>query len=235
MYITKAYEFADSQEFNWEEYFEGESLESFLKCINYEELFYKLRDFFKENRFSMTFALSRAMSDLLEGMEICNPKILELGAATGFLTRWLLNKYGGKGILVDNCEASYNRFKSLAYENEQHIEYIIEDIFKLDRADKFDIACSFGLIEHFKDKAAVLEAHKKFVEPGGLIIILIPIDSILTRSFFELHPEMNLGYRELLTQNEFKNVLSDAGLEIIRMEKSSGYSYDFMAALCKIK
>jgi hypothetical protein len=106
------------------------------------------------------------------------------------------------------------------------------DLFQLDLAETFDVVCSFGLIEHFVHKEALLEIHKKFAAFNGMVIILVPLDSPLTRAFLEVHPELNLGYRELLKEKEFKKILVQNGLEVVRTKVSHGYSYDFVGALC---
>jgi 2-polyprenyl-3-methyl-5-hydroxy-6-metoxy-1,4-benzoquinol methylase len=99
----------------------------------------------------------------------------------------------------------------------------------------FDIVCSFGLIEHFVDKQAVLDVHKNFAAPNGIIIILVPMNTPLSRTFLEVHPELNLGYRELLSEKEFKDILIHGGFEIIRTAVSQYYSYDFIGAVCVVQ
>ena len=101
----------------------------------------------------------------------------------------------------------------------------------MELAERFDLVCSFGLIEHFIDKRPVLEIHRKFIAPGGVIVIIVPMDTPLTRAFFELHPELNLGYRELLKEKEFKRILTQQGMKILRTQASKGYVYDFLGAL----
>jgi SAM-dependent methyltransferase len=193
----------------------------------------KLREHLKENNYQLTFKMSRLLRELLKGMNMTNPKILELGAATGLLTRWLLNQYGGRGVLVDKSEASFRAYTALKDNLKQNITYINEDLFRLELDDTFDLVCSFGLIEHFVDKKSVLDAHRKFVASGGMIVILVPLDSPLSRVFLAVHPELNLGYRELLTETEFKKILTKNGLEVVKTIISQGYCYDFVGALCR--
>jgi 2-polyprenyl-3-methyl-5-hydroxy-6-metoxy-1,4-benzoquinol methylase len=114
----------------------------------------------------------------------------------------------------------------------KYITYLNADLFHLELEEEFDLICSFGLIEHFVEKQAVLAAHKKFAASNANIIILVPLDSPLTRAFLEVHPELNLGYRELLSEKELKRILTRNALHVIRMNISQGYCYDFVGALC---
>jgi|GEM_PF-2783805 len=223
--------------FDWEVFFTDESSSRLVNRLSFEEsrrLITKARAHLKENKFKLAFILNKMMLQLLKGREPRQPKILELGAATGFLTRWFIEQYGGSGVLVDKSHASHQAFLTLK-EPLQNTTYLNKDIFELDLDPAFGLVCSFGLIEHFKDKKPVMDIHKKFLAPGGNIIILVPLDTPLTRTFMELHPEMNLGYRELLSEKEFKGILSQAELRILRLECSFGYSYDFIGALCTHK
>jgi SAM-dependent methyltransferase len=150
----------------------------------------------------------------------------------GFLTRWLLSQYGGSGVLVDKSQASSRTYHRMQDNLKKYITYLNADLFHLELEEEFDLICSFGLIEHFVDKQAVFAAHKKFAASNANIIIIVPLDSPLTRAFLEVHPELNLGYRELLSEQEFKRILTRNALHVIRMNISQGYSYDFVGAVC---
>lgn len=219
--------------FDWETYFSPKKSASTVENMNFKEVVFTLRQNLKENKFRMSLVLNRMMTRLLKDMEPDNPHILELGAATGFLTRWMINQYGGKGVLVDKSKASYNAYTAVKDDLDKHITYLIADLFNLELKEHFDLVCSFGLIEHFENKEQVLEVHKKYLTQNGIILIIVPMDSFLTRTFLELHPELNRGYRELLTEKEIKDILVCNGLKVIRTEISKGYSYDFIGSVCR--
>lgn len=234
MYLTDVFRNEGNETFDWESYFSPDSQSEIIYHVDPRQLISKVREHLKENSFKLTFTLSRLMRELLKGIDIKNPKILELGAATGFLTRWLLSQYGGSGVLVDKSKASFKAYTDLKDNLKRHITYINEDLFRLELAETFDLVCSFGLIEHFVDKRGVLAVHKKFVNADGMIVILVPLDSPLSRTFLEVHPELNLGYRELLTEKEFKKILVENGLDLVKSKVSQGYCYDFVGALCRL-
>lgn len=235
MYITSNFFTGEnSLNFDWENFFNPKSLPEFEDQCNFKEIVCESRKHLRENKFYMSFILSKLMKNLLNEIDLTTPSILELGAATGFLTRWLISQYGGKGVLIDNNKTSYESYLAIKDNLKQDISYIVTDLFKLDIKERFDIVCSFGLIEHFKIKKKVVEVHKFYIKPNGIIIILVPLDTPLSRAFLELHPEKNLGYRELLTEKELKTILLENGLRVLNSEVSSGYSYDFIGAVCSV-
>jgi len=38
----------------------------------------------------------------------------------------------------------------------------------------FDVVCSFGVLEHFEDSVNTINAFKKFLKPGGILITTVP-------------------------------------------------------------
>jgi len=233
MYITKSITGDTGENFNWNEYFSSKLMPSDSPSQIFD-IIQAVKKHLKEGGFNMTIAMNKVMNILLKDIKIHEPKILELGAATGFFTKWIISKYGGKGLLIDNNYSSYEAFCKDSKVIQDLISYKVEDIFKLKLEEQFDITCSFGLIEHFVDKKEVLDVHKKFLKKDALSIIIVPLDSPLTRTFFEVHPELNLGYRELLTESEFNSILNSNGFQVINTAITSGYVYDFIAAACKV-
>lgn len=221
-------------DFDWELYF-NDSNE--IENLDAKEIFLSARNILKENKISMTFSASKLLRNLLKKTYIPdNPAILELGAASGFLSRWLVSSYSGHAILVDKGENSYKKFLAHVTEN-QNLEYIQSDLFDLPSKlnVKFDIVCSFGLIEHFENKKELLEMHHTFLKENGYILILVPEDTYLTRVYYELHPELNRGYRELLSKSDLKNIMTENGYNVLELGSSSEYVYDFVGILCQLK
>jgi len=235
MYITTYSGNENPENFDWSKYFVQPSPDEVLKTMDLENLVKNLRKHLQEDTSRMVFILGKMMLKLMEGFDFKNPEILELGAATGLLTKWLLSQYEGKAVLVDKCETSYQAFSSRIGYLGKSVTYLIEDVFTLELEKSFDIVCSFGLVEHFPDKKPIIAVHKKFVNQSGIIIVLVPLDSPLSRAYFEVYPELNLGYRELLTVPDIEDVLKQSNLEILRTQISTGYVYDFIGVLCREK
>ena len=233
MHVTKITRIPDDGNFDWTSFFSAGSDAKLLEAVDPRELVQDLRATLKENDFKFTLAIGRMLRSLLRDLHLHDVRVLELGAATGFLSRWLVSELGGGGVLVDNNDAAFNAFMRLPEASRSPFEYLLHDVFTLELAERFDIVCSFGLAEHFADKTGILRAHERFVKPGGLLVILVPLDSPLTRVFYAVHPELNLGYRELWSAQDCKSILTDYGLEVVGMATSIGYTYDAVAAACR--
>ncbi len=233
IYTTKTQQPPD--EFDWSSYFNDKQPQKNVNNTSMTPLEKRIREHLKADRFEISLVLTKTMRALLKHTPIPdNPSIVELGAATGFLTRWLIDEYGGNGLLIDNNENAKQQFTNLKANDYYQIEYIQTDFFNLSLDSKFDIAGSFGLIEHFTDKSDVMHAHAKFVKPGGFLIILAPLDTRLSRVYWEVHEELNLGYRELLTEKAFKEIFQHCqDFKLITTEKSYGYAYDFIAGVAQ--
>lgn len=229
MYITDN----TDTNFDWNKYFSEDKKSN--RDFSEGNLLYRIGSHLEENKYDFSLIFTRLMRKLLQGSGLTkNLSILELGAGSGYTTMWLLNFYKGKGVLVDNNETSYQFFLKKKQSVFPNIQYIKEDIFRLESDCMYDIVCSFGLIEHFEDKKEIIDIHKKFLKPDGYIILIVPTDTILSRIYWDFNVELDLGYRELVTEAEFRYALENENLKIIKMLTSEGYVYDFTAALCKI-
>lgn len=90
-----------------------------------------------------------------------------------------------------------------------------KDLFALDERKKYDIVCSFGLIEHFTNWEEVLVRHTKHVKPGGLLVVSTPnfrgfiqrsLRVLLDRENYRRHyiPSMQpQKWRKIVEQNGF--------------------------------
>ena len=234
MFITKDY-LNMKDGFDWSRYFNENKESDFTSKLDIKEIYQNVRMYLKEDNIKMGFVIHQILKKLLNSENISSPAVLELGAATGFLTRSILGLYNGMGVLVDKNRESNNQFNKLKDQKKLNIEYIINDIFELDIKERFDIVCSFGLIEHFPNKKEVILIHSKFVKPNGKVLIIVPLDTPLSRAYFEVNPELNLGYRELLSKKEFIQELEQCNLKTVRTMTSFSYTYDFIAALCILK
>lgn len=220
--------------FDWDCFFSEENTNIEMNADQLSLIVSHIRKHLAENSLKFAVQFNKVMKKALEDININQPNTLELGAATGFLTRWLLQSYGGHGILLDKNMAAYKRYCDIKDPIKNSIEYCIQDVFRYETEKRFDIVCSFGLIEHFVEKNEVMEAHKKFLKKGGYAIILAPMDTPLTRTFYEVFPELNRGYRELLTAKELRKIMESAGFNIVRIVESSHYCYDYVMAVASI-
>ncbi len=181
----------------------------------------------------------RGKRALFRGLDVRKPRILFLGAADGYEAMQLAAMYpGGEVVLVDyDAFCATDRFGGFPleypflgtdpatghprvwYRDEMPIEFVVEDIRNLTYGPEFDVVVSIGLLEHFPDehKAECLAMHRRFVKPGGYVVMTTPRNQPKTRAFYHVMADwMNHGYRELMTLEQMALYCHENGLEILR-------------------
>ena len=181
----------------------------------------------------------RGKRALFEGLDVKNPRILFLGAADGYEAMQLAAMYpGGHTVLVDYddfCKTDrFGKFpeqypflgvdaatghKRVWYRDEMNIDFEVEDIRNLTYGREFDIVVSIGLIEHFPDehKALAYEFHRRFVKPGGYVIVTTPRDQLRSRAWYYVMSDLlNYGYRELMDVNQLGLYSHENGFDVLR-------------------
>ena len=194
----------------------------------------------------------RGKRALFEGLDVKRPRILFLGAAEGYEAMQLSAMYpGGEVLLVDYdefCKTDrYGLFpeaypflgvdpasghKRVWYREEMPIHYEVADIRDLTYGREFDIVVSIGLVEHFPDehKPTAFEFHRRFLKPGGYVIITTPRNQLRGRAFYTILSDyMNYGYRELMDTSQLELYAHENGLEILR----AGYIKAHNALICR--
>ena len=181
----------------------------------------------------------RGKRALFQGLDVKKPRILFLGAADGYEAMQLAAMYpGGDVVLVDYDEfCATDRFGKFPleypfvgvdhttghprvwYRDEMPIDFVVEDIRRLTFGKEFDVVVSIGLLEHFPDehKSECIEMHRRFLKPGGYVVMTTPRNQIRSRAFYNVMSEyMNHGYRELMDVRQMGLYAYENGLEILR-------------------
>jgi hypothetical protein len=181
----------------------------------------------------------RGKRALFEGLDVKRPRILFLGSAEGYEAMQLLAMYpGGHAVLVDYddfCrDVRWAQFpdaypflgtdpatghKRVWYRDEMSMEFVVADIRDLDYGAEFDVVLSVGLIEHFPDeyKPLAFEFHRRFVKPGGWIVMTTPRDQLRSRAYYNIMSDrLNFGYRELMDVWQMGLYATENGLDVLR-------------------
>jgi hypothetical protein len=196
----------------------------------------------------------RGKRALFDGLDVRKPRILFLGAADGYEAMQLYAQYpGGSVVLVDYddfCKTDrFGKFpeaypflgvdpssghKRIWRREEMPIDFEVRDIRDLDYGPVFDVVVSIGLVEHFPDdhKAEAFEFHRRFVKPGGWVVITCPRDQWRSRAFYSVMSDiMNYGYRELMDVWQLGLYAHENGLDIRR----AGVIKAHNGLLCKVR
>lgn len=77
----------------------------------------------------------------------------------------------------------------------------------------FDVACSFGLVEHFSNTSEAIRACANFVAPGGIVLTLIPNMTGLNGYLYKAFNRRVFDTHVPLTLDQLLKAHLDAGLE----------------------
>lgn len=142
-------------------------------------------------------------------------RLIEVGAGA---SEWLprLNKdflFEVSGL--DYSQEGCDRARTILEKSGVKGEIYFGDMFSppKDLVGKFDVACSFGLVEHFTDTAEAVRACASFVRPGGIILTLIPNMSGLNGFFYKLFNRQVFDTHVPLNLDQLVQAHIDAGLK----------------------
>ena len=131
------------------------------------------------------------------------PKILDIGAGTGFMAESLTD-FGD----VDALEFDATSLEALRGRRRVHV---VED--KLPSKDiaegSYDLVTSFDVFEHIDDDAMAMTEAGRVLRPGGLALLTVPAHPFL----WTQHDEVNHHFRRYRAK-EFKDRATDAGLVV---------------------
>jgi SAM-dependent methyltransferase len=106
----------------------------------------------------------------------CGPRVLEVGAGSAAASRLLAQRIAGKVVAFDLLpQAMRVARRLLPRKLNGRLTLVAADVFRAPFAgESFDLVFSQGLIEHFPNPRAILEAHARLVKPGGWLVINVP-------------------------------------------------------------
>ncbi|MBI04555.1 MAG: bifunctional 3-demethylubiquinol 3-O-methyltransferase/2-polyprenyl-6-hydroxyphenol methylase [Pelagibacteraceae bacterium] len=115
--------------------------------------------------------------DQYKPKKIKNSKILDIGCGGGLITESLAMK-GGIVTGIDFVKNNIKIAKKHAFINNLKINYIYEDIQKLNHKKKYNLIIIFEVLEHLENWEMLVKKIKKLLLKDGLLII-----STINRNF----------------------------------------------------
>jgi glycosyltransferase involved in cell wall biosynthesis len=145
-------------------------------------------------------------------------RVLEIGAGAGNLSRFLLDK---DAVILSDVEAEYlhllrRRFGS--YENVQIRRIDLNTFTAADLAgERLDSVVCLNVLEHIEDDRRVLAELSRAIDPGGVLVVLVPAHP-------ELYSELdrNLGHHRRYTRELLEERFREAGFVV---EKSRYFNW----------
>jgi 2-polyprenyl-3-methyl-5-hydroxy-6-metoxy-1,4-benzoquinol methylase len=137
-------------------------------------------------------------------------RFLEVGCGSA---KWLIYFHKVFGYSVTGCDYSDKAVegarKSLVAAGVPGT-VLKEDLFAL--TGKYDVICSYGLIEHFEDPRAVLAKFASMLAPGGTLLTMVPNLTGLSGTYHKvLKPETFTTHRAI-SEGELRGWCESLGL-----------------------
>lgn len=122
----------------------------------------------------------KRIARLLEDIELGTMTTVELGCGTGLITRCLFDRYDiESAVAVDFSSQAVA--KAQANAQGRNIRVVQADLTTWQTEERFDLAISVGLIEHFAGSAlaGIIRLHHDLLKPGGHALIMYPRRGLL--------------------------------------------------------
>jgi len=168
----------------------------------------------------------RMICRMLDAVGKGEADIVELGCAPGTILERIHRlrpqcRLAGVDFSEDGIDITKKRLGALGIDADIHCG----DFRTVRLPKQYDVAVSFGLIEHFDNPVEILEYHKNLVTPGGLVAVSVPnfsppvVQNLLRRFDSDI-----LGTHNLTIMNEkaLARALELCGLEDILVGGSGG-------------
>lgn len=147
--------------------------------------------------------LNRAFRVAFSAIDTRSSNLIEIGAGASQWLPWLHEDYAFNVSGIDYSQEGCSRAREILRKAGVSGDIYMGDMFSPPPwlINRFDVACSFGLVEHFVDTAEAIRACSRFVRPGGVVVTLIPnmaglngfFQRMLNRSVFETHVPLTLA------------------------------------------
>src|SRR6185295_6750521 len=154
--------------------------------------------------------------------------LLEIGCGNSAFLPYLNKYFGFKVVGIDYSQFACEQTKKILERENVKGEIIFGDAFSppVELLGKFDIVCSFGVVEHFDKTAETLREFSKFLRPGGLMLTEAPnlsgFTGYLQEKFFkpvyDIHVPMDKKYLD--------HAITQSGLELLSSEYCHAFNID---------
>ncbi|MHA1754146.1 MAG: class I SAM-dependent methyltransferase [Candidatus Odinarchaeia archaeon] len=165
--------------------------------------------------------LWKGYSQLLAGVSLNSPRIIELGCGSGRTSMALAEKYKGSVTLVDNSLSALKKAKQTFRNSNIPVKYIKADLFSLKLNEEFDLVHSEGLIEHFNKEELnyLVSLHKNLCAKKGFAIIFVPTPSRTYKIWRFIQEKLGMWYygdEKPMTVYSLKKICESNSLKVLK-------------------
>lgn len=155
-------------------------------------------------------------------------KTIEVGAGTGVYS-FIFAKRGAAVTLLDYSQEAFLLAQNYFVSRGLSASFVYADALSLDGKlkSKFDVAMSFGTLEHFRypERLLMAKVHFDLVRPGGVVIIGVPNRWFLIAEILQFYLQQSgkwhFGYSESFSRQELLKLGNELGLKKIEIQGSS--------------
>jgi len=160
--------------------------------------------------------LDTVFDSIFRGPKANKKLLIEIGAGGSEWLPAISRAYGFKAYGLDYSQEGCERARKNLKEKKLKGEIICSDMFNPPKKllNKFDVVCSFGLVEHFTDTTAAINACAKYLKPNGIIVTLIPNMTGLNGFFYKLLNKDIFDTHIPLTLNQLIQSHKNANLDV---------------------
>lgn len=154
-----------------------------------------------------------------------NKRVLELGCATGYMSR-VLREQGCQVVAVeinrDGAARAAEFCERVIVGDIEHVDLALEL-----GADVFDVIVAADVLEHLRDPVSILMKVKRFLGPGGYVVASIPNVAhgsvrlaLLTGKFpYGEYGLLDSTHLRFFTQESMEKLFSDAGFVVVHQSQ----------------
>jgi glycosyltransferase involved in cell wall biosynthesis len=137
-------------------------------------------------------------------------RVLEVGAGTGIMTRYLATR---ERLVATDVDAEHLALLERTFADNPRVDVRRLDLGRVGESDlppaSFDTVVCSNVLEHIQDDRAALEGLRKLLVPGGRVVLIVPALHALYGSI-----DRAIGHHRRYTREEIGTVLSSAGLRV---------------------
>ncbi|MBV6627764.1 MAG: class I SAM-dependent methyltransferase [Rivularia sp. (in: Bacteria)] len=145
--------------------------------------------------------------------DISQLKTIEVGSGLGIYS-FILASLGAEVTLLDYSEQALSLAEECFQKHGLKAKFILQDALAIenDLHGKYDIAMSFGTVEHFRypQRLQMIETHLNCVRNGGAIVISAPNKAFLPheilKAYLQRKNKWELGYEGAFSRKEFSKL-----------------------------
>ena len=156
-------------------------------------------------------------SKTFKEVDVKGKEVLEIGCGNSAWLPYFDKHWGMKVSGLDYSDEGCSKARMILDEAGVNGDIRLADMFKApaDMKGRYDIVCSFGVVEHFEDTAGALNAAAIFLKPGGLLITTAPNHNGVTGFLQHTFSKEVFNIHKIIDKKMLDRASADAGLQTI--------------------